>query len=183
MNSTRATKASAASAKTTAAEATPKRRPGRPKGSTNKPKAAKAAPLLSLPDWGRVRIAIEGIEPTVDAGRYAVKAIEGDVVHVSADIWKDGHDKLKAAVLFRKLKPEDWTVAEGLSAPALDQGWSESRLTTNPDWNDRWIGSFAVGGVGPYAFTILAWTDAFGTWRDEFVKKLDAGQDVTSERL
>ena len=188
MNSTRAKKASADSAKktaakTTAVEAPPKRRPGRPKGSVSRTKAAKAAPLPSLPSWARVRIAIEGIEPTVDAGRYAVKAIEGDVVHVGADIWKDGHDKLKAAVLFRKLRPEDWTVAEGLSAPALDQGWNESRLTTSPDWNDRWRGSFSVGGVGPYAFTILAWTDAFGTWRDEFVKKLDAGQDVTSERL
>jgi starch synthase (maltosyl-transferring) len=130
-----------------------------------------------------VRIAIEGVEPAIDAGRYAVKTVAGDMVQVGVDIWKDGHDLLKAAVLFRKLTPDEWTVADGLAAPDLSQGWKEVPLATYPDWNDRWQGSFLVEGIGPYAFTFLAWTDVFGTWRSELVRKLDAGQTVTSELL
>lgn len=184
MNSAKIDSASAPSPAQSAAEAPPpKRRPGRPKGSGNKAKSAKVRAASALPAWAQVRIAIEDIEPAVDGGRYAVKTVEGDVVQVGADVWKDGHDLLKVAVLFRKLKPEEWTVPEGLPLPDLSQGWTESRLTTCPELNDRWQGSFPIEGIGPYAFTILAWTDAFGSWRSEFVKKIDAGQDVRSELL
>lgn len=136
-----------------------------------------------LPSWAQVRIVIEGVEPTVDAGRHAVKTVAGDIIQVGADIWKDGHDLLKAAVLFRKLKPEEWTVADGLPTPELIQGWKEIPLTTCADWNDRWQGRFLVEGIGPYAFTFLAWTDVFGSWCSEFSKKLDAGQESHSELL
>ena len=166
---------------TSGAGAAEKRRRGRPKGSTNKNKRLRAP--CTLPAWAQVRIAIEDVAPAVDGGRHAVKTVAGDVIQVSADIWKDGHDLLKASVLFRKLKPEEWTLAEGLPAPSMDQGWQEAPLTTSPDWNDRWKGSFTAAGVGPYAFTFLAWTDVFGSWKSEITKKIEAGQDVKSEIL
>ncbi|MGH2882746.1 MAG: maltotransferase domain-containing protein, partial [Solirubrobacteraceae bacterium] len=39
----------------------------------------------------------------------------------------------------------------------------------------RWAGSFTVDGPGRWEYTIEAWTDVFGTWRDELERKV-AGQ-------
>src|SRR5205823_5040235 len=40
----------------------------------------------------------------------------------------------------------------------------------------RWAGEFAVDRSGSWEFTIEAWTDVFGTWRDELERKILAGQ-------
>jgi starch synthase (maltosyl-transferring) len=53
----------------------------------------------------QVRIVIENVTPRVDCGRFAAKAVVGDQVEVAVDIWKDGHDLLKAAVRWRRLSP------------------------------------------------------------------------------
>ena len=49
----------------------------------------------------QVRIVIENVTPRVDCGRFAAKAVVGDKVEVAADIWKDGHELLRAAVRWR----------------------------------------------------------------------------------
>ena len=40
----------------------------------------------------------------------------------------------------------------------------------------RWGGEFEVDTVGRWEYTIEAWADSFGTWRDELRRKLAAGQ-------
>ena len=40
----------------------------------------------------------------------------------------------------------------------------------------RWAGSFDVDRIGRWEYTIEAWTDVYGTWRDELERKLAAGQ-------
>src|SRR5690606_10508764 len=101
-----------------------------------------------------------------DCGRYAVKREVGDVLTVSADVFKEGHDAIAAAVRFRA---EDET--EG----------RESRMHFVE--NDRWEGSIALERNCRYFYTVIAWTDWFGSWRAELKKKFDAGQDVSSELL
>jgi starch synthase (maltosyl-transferring) len=49
--------------------------------------------------------------------------------------------------------------------------------------NDRWIGQFAVDQNARYVYSILAFTDTFGSWRADLQKRLAAAQDVTSELL
>ncbi len=44
------------------------------------------------------RIAIEGVQPEIDGGRFAVKRAVGDVMTVEADVFCDGHDKIDAAL-------------------------------------------------------------------------------------
>ena len=44
------------------------------------------------------RIVIECVEPELDCGRYAIKREVGDTVAVYADIFKEGHDDMSAAV-------------------------------------------------------------------------------------
>ena len=44
------------------------------------------------------RVIIEAVEPQVDGGRFPIKRVVGEKVAVSADIYKEGHDK-RAALL------------------------------------------------------------------------------------
>jgi starch synthase (maltosyl-transferring) len=110
------------------------------------------------------RFRIEDIFPCVDGGRYAVKRIAGEMVEVWADIFREGHDVLSAAVLWRTQDAEDWQ--------------REPMQLVN---NDRWRGQFTPPRPGWYLFAIEAWTDQFATWRKEFLLKQAAGQDGSLE--
>ncbi len=110
------------------------------------------------------RFRIEEIYPSVDCGRYPVKRIAGETVDVWADVFREGHDVIAAALLWR---PED--------------GAEWRREPMQPHSNDRWHGRFTPPEPGLYLFAIEAWTDQFATWRKEFRLKQEAGQDVSVE--
>src|SRR5207247_7308692 len=40
-----------------------------------------------------------------------------------------------------------------------------------------------VTELGAYRYTVRAWVDRFGSWRGDFEKKVDAGQDVAIDLL
>jgi starch synthase (maltosyl-transferring) len=132
----------------------------------------------------QVRIVIEGVTPKVDGGRFAVKAVAGDTLDVAADVWKDGHELLQAAVVWRRLDAAEPQAPHVPRPPDLARtGWREARLRSEYAFNDRWFGRITLDEVGPYAFAIVAWTDVFGSWCEELRKKRAAGQDVASELL
>ena len=112
------------------------------------------------------RIVIERVQPELDCGRYAIKREVGDSVEVTADIFRDGHDAIAAAVVYR---------------PENRKEWSEAPMRFVD--NDRWAGTFTVDQNLRYQYTVIAWTDWFGTWTSDLRKKFDAGQDVTSELI
>ena len=116
---------------------------------------------------GLDHLTIECVTPELDAGRYAVKRVVGDTVWVGADIFKEGHDLLAARAVYK--------------GPG-DTGWSAAPLRFDFD-SDRWYGAFVVDRIGLWTFTVEGWTDAFGTWRAELRKKVDANQDVHVELL
>ncbi len=109
------------------------------------------------------RIRIEHGAPTVDGGRWPAKATVGDTVAVSADIFRDGHERLRAAVRYAGPGNEDHGEAPLHPVDAHHQGV-------------RWEGSFAVDRPGRWWWTIVAWVDAFAGWRDEGARKLAAGE-------
>jgi starch synthase (maltosyl-transferring) len=109
------------------------------------------------------RIHIQYPQPVVDAGRYPAKRTVGDLVEVSADVFRDGHEKLRAVALHRRAGTRKWAEAELHPLDAHHNGV-------------RWGGSFVVDKLGRWEFTIAAWTDVFATWRDELQRKLEAGQ-------
>jgi len=110
------------------------------------------------------RIIIEGVYPEIDGGRYPVKRTVGDRIEVWADIFRDGHDVLRAAILHRGGDESEWHTAP-------------MQLTSN----DRWGGTFVAHRNLLHHFTIEAWTDVFASWRQDIVKKIDADQDVSLE--
>src|SRR4051812_4739687 len=116
------------------------------------------------------RILVEHPSPAIDCGRWPVKRTVGDVVHVGADILRDGHEVLRAEVRWR--------------APG-ERRWQSAPMThVDPHVNGvRYEGSFAIDGPpGPWQWTVRAWTDAFAAWRDEIARKLEASQaDLSGE--
>lgn len=115
---------------------------------------------------GQSRVVIENIQPQVDGGRYPVKRTVGERVDVTAAIFGDGHDHIRAEVLFRKKSDKKWQAVE-----------------MHQTGNDVWKASFYVTEKVLYSFTVQAWVDHLETWYDGFKKKANAGIDVSVELM
>jgi len=113
------------------------------------------------------QLVIENVTPKLDGGRYPIKRVIGNVIEVSADIFKDGHDLIAARLLYRRPGEASSRVAQ---------------FTYRFD-PDRWHGSFKADQIGLWQYDVEAWPDRFGTWRSDLGKRLNAGQDVRPELL
>ena len=109
---------------------------------------------------------IEDVFPLIDGGRFPVKRIVGERVEVWADIYRDGHDVVAAALVWRREQ---------------DREWRRAPMTHHS--NDRWGGSFVPDAPGRYVYAIEAWTDEFATWRHGFELKQKAGADLTLDAI
>ncbi|HNL97199.1 MAG TPA: DUF3416 domain-containing protein, partial [Accumulibacter sp.] len=112
------------------------------------------------------RVIIEAVEPQIDGGHFPVKRVVGEKLAVSADIYKEGHDKLAALLKVR---------------PVGTATWQESPL--QPGDNDRWHGEFTVTSIGRWEYTIEAYAERYLSWVDEIGKKNVPGAQLTSELL
>ncbi|HEX2057286.1 MAG TPA: alpha-1,4-glucan--maltose-1-phosphate maltosyltransferase [Actinomycetota bacterium] len=115
-------------------------------------------------DTKKGHVVIENVRPQVDCGLFRAKAVVGDVVEVTAEIFRDGPAVIKAVVRYRGPR---------------DAKWQESPLEHLG--NDEWAGSFRPTEIGRWSYQVEAWTDHFATWRRGFMKKVEAGQDVRLE--
>jgi starch synthase (maltosyl-transferring) len=109
---------------------------------------------------------IEDVYPLIDGGRFPVKRVAGERIEVWADIYRDGHDVVNAALVWRREQ---------------DHEWRREPMTHHS--NDRWGGSFVPDQPGRYVYAIEAWTDEFATWRHGFELKQKAGADLTLEAI
>jgi starch synthase (maltosyl-transferring) len=110
------------------------------------------------------RITIDAVRPATPSGEFPAKAVVGERVEVSADIFRDGHDLLAARVRWRRVGKAKWQ-----SAPL------------RPLVNDRWEGSFSPAEVGRHEVVVEAWRDRFATWRHDVEIKAAVGDDVELE--
>ena len=109
---------------------------------------------------------IEHVTPEIDSGRYPVKREAGDLLQVSADIFKDGHDKLACFLLHRKKGARKW-----------------QRIRMEPMQHDRWQASITLDVIGRHEYTVYAYLDFFASWQDEVRKKHKADVSLESELL
>src|ERR671915_213363 len=109
------------------------------------------------------RIQILNPAPMIDCGRFPAKRTVGEWVEVSADVFRDGHEILRAQVRYRGPGDAEW-------------GETPMRWIDREVDGDRWAGAFEVDRVGRWEFTVEAWSDLFATWRDELRRKLESGQ-------
>ncbi|MBX2962934.1 MAG: alpha-1,4-glucan--maltose-1-phosphate maltosyltransferase [Cyclobacteriaceae bacterium] len=115
---------------------------------------------------GQQRVIIENVQPEVDGGRYPAKRTVGERVDVTADIFADGHDHVRADVLYKKATAKQWS-----HAPMHLIG------------NDTWGASFYTTEKTDYVFTVEAWIDHLETWHDGIKKKAQAMLNVKLELL
>ena len=124
------------------------------------------SPTVELPANSPARVVIENVYPEIEDGRFPIKRVVGGRVVVTADIFTDGHDAVSAVLLYRRSGDSEW-----VEVPMV------------PEVNDRWHGSFTVLEVGEYEYTLQAWIDHFESWRSGFIKKVEAGQDISVDIL
>ncbi len=109
---------------------------------------------------------IEDVYPQVDGGRFPVKRIVAERIEVWADIFRDGHDVVSAALLWRHEREREWR-----REPMIHHG------------NDRWSGAFEPDTPGHHVYAVEAWTDEFATWRHGFELKQKAGADLPMDAI
>jgi starch synthase (maltosyl-transferring) len=126
--------------------------------SRRPPSIASPPHPLPVPEGPRPpRVVIENVRPCVDDGRFPIKRVVGEPVHVLADVHADGHDALAAVLAWR----------------CGDEGeWREEPMSALG--NDVWEGRFDVQSLAPHAYTVAAWIDHFATWRRDLEKKVAA---------
>ena len=119
------------------------------------------------------QIIIERITPEIDCGRYPIKRVVGDTVVVEADIFRDGHDLIAAALRYRQAGPDPEFQDNPLYA------WQEVPMVKFD--NDRWRCEFKVTELGTYIYQIEAWNDRFGTWEHDMEKRVAASSVEKSD--
>ena len=118
---------------------------------------------------GQKRVAIENIYPQLDCGKYPIKRVINEIINVRADIFVDGHDQVKASLLYRKKQK------------GKENKWKETSM--NFISNDHWQGSFLPESEGTFEYVIEAWVDHFSTWQHGLKKKFEDHQDIKTELL
>src|SRR3984957_14432491 len=116
---------------------------------------------MAKPKEGRARVVIENVQPEVNCGRFPIKRIVNDLVSVEADVFGDGHDHVRARLMWKQEGDNKWQGTEML-----------------PLGNDRWRAEFPVTKVGRYLYTIVGEIDQFETWQSDLKKRFDAKQDL-----
>jgi len=118
------------------------------------------------PETNSRHIVIQAVHPSVDDGRYAVKRELGDMLEVSAEIFKEGHGALSAVLKVRR---------------GADRPWQEVPMRPVNAGLDLWQGAQPLTELGTWEYTVEALVDEFSSWRHDTQKKVEAGQDVSLE--
>ncbi len=116
--------------------------------------------------WSRV--VITSVAPQLDGGRWPIKRTVGEQVKVVAGVVVDGHELLAVELLYRHADGPE----RGVRMPLR--------------YNDEYTGAFSVAELGRYRYRVRAWIDRFGTWQDQFRRRVEAGEpeaELKSELL
>lgn len=116
---------------------------------------------------------IEDIRPSVDNGKYPVKSEVGTLFKVTATVFRDGHDKIKVSLKYRK---------KGRGGIASDgNAWEITDMILINQGLDLWEGSFILLENCMYQYTVEAFTDVYASWLSDTTKKFTAMLDIESE--
>jgi starch synthase (maltosyl-transferring) len=136
------------------------------------------------------RIEIDDVQPVVSGGRYPAKAVVGEIVPVSATVWREGHDAVAATLVVRyhgttypKLADDPPGLARSVEPVPIDTVVSAAArkkpqalpmaVGRTPD---VFHGAFTPDSVGLWTFRVDGWGDPVATWRQHVTAKLDVGQ-------
>lgn len=115
---------------------------------------------------GQIRVYIDNVYPEIDGGKFYIKRVAGESVTVEADVFTDGHDLVRASLLYRHESEKKWH-----SSPMHNIG------------GDRWSGSFHVEKQEFYYYSIRSWVDHALTWKHNFKRRLEGKENLDVELL
>ncbi len=136
------------------------------------------------------RIEIDDVAPVVSSGRFPAKAVVGEIVPVSATVWREGHDAVSATLVVRyhgtayprladdppgRLETVQPVPIEDVITPAPRKKPLLLPMSTGRT-PDAFHGAFSPDSVGLWTFRVDGWGDPIATWRKNVTAKLDAGQ-------
>lgn len=105
--------------------------------------------MNTLNAWaGQCRVWITQVSPEIEGGRFAVKSVVNDPVHVQVNLLVDGFDVPSGRLLFRHKSESDWH-----SVALTSRG------------NDQFEAYFSPAQTGIFEYTFEAWVDHFLTWQ------------------
>ncbi|MFG2052026.1 alpha-1,4-glucan--maltose-1-phosphate maltosyltransferase [Micromonospora sp. NPDC048935] len=111
------------------------------------------------------RIAVEDVSPIVAEGTHPVKAVVGEQIPVRATVWREGHERVAATVVWRGPR---------------DHGPRSTRMTPGPPGTDSWLATITPDVAGLWTFRVDGWGDPWESWRDTVAAKLADGQGAGS---
>ena len=106
------------------------------------------------------RFGIDDVRPQVSGRTLPAKAVVGEVVPISALVWREGHDAIAATLVLVSPTGEQFTV------PMHQEIY-------RPDYVHA---VFIPREKGLWRYRVDAWSDVMATWRNAVEKKLAAGQ-------
>ncbi len=132
------------------------------------------------------RVEIDDVAPVISGGTYPAKAVVGEVIPVSAAVWRDGHDAVAATLVVRYLGPR-YPLPGNMPGNPKRQTTGSPRQPVKPlllpmaEGSEPYVfhGQFTPDRVGLWMFRVDGWGDPIRTWRHALVAKLDAGQGET----
>ncbi|MCO1658202.1 alpha-1,4-glucan--maltose-1-phosphate maltosyltransferase [Pseudonocardia humida] len=110
------------------------------------------------------RIGIDDVTPTAGGGRHPSKAVVGEVIPISATVWREGHDAVAANVVWKRV---------GDRGPA-----HHVRMEPTGVGTDTFEAVVVADEPGLWTFRVDGWSDPWSTWRHAVTVKLDAGQSA-----
>ena len=137
------------------------------------------------------RIEIDDVAPVVSGGRFPAKAVTGEVVPVTATVWREGHDAVAATLVVRyhgTAYPRLAKTPAGVPAPQVTAVPIEEVVGSTPRVKpqllamspgrtpDVFHGQFTPDAVGLWTFRVDGWGNPLATWRKNITAKLEAGQ-------
>ena len=112
------------------------------------------------------RIGIDDVRPSV-SGSVPSKAVVGEVVPVTALVWREGHDAVAATLTVWPARGDSTELS------------SEVTMRVDPHNQDRVHAVFTPATPGRWFFRVDAWSDPIATWRNAVTKKMEAGQTAS----
>jgi starch synthase (maltosyl-transferring) len=106
------------------------------------------------------RLAIDDVAPVVACSLHPAKAVVGEVIPVSATVWREGHDAVAATVVWRGPG-----AGAAMQVPMVEGA--------EPD---RFHGLLRADTPGLWSFRVDAWSDPLTTWRHAVNAKVGVGQ-------
>src|SRR5579864_2147873 len=124
-----------------------------------KPRAGKTSKVGGV-NGTPLRVVINDVRPRTPDRVSSAKAIVGQRLDITADVFADGHDIVAARARWR---------------PSGKKRWTEAPMTALG--NDRYVAALVPGQLGGHEYVIEGWVDEHATWRRRVAAKAAAGQD------